>query len=142
MFLRWLHWLFPTDAEKVATFCAGRSELSDEEFVAACDLPSDAETVRIALAVRRAVAAIGSVDPRFIQPDDAYPKPLIMLPFWDSIDWLAFVMELEKELETRFTMYDLDREDVFGPFPLSVRQMVIGIRRLLEERRSFRNSAC
>jgi hypothetical protein len=135
---RWLRWFFPTDAQKVARFCAGRSEQPDEQFVAECELPSDPETVRIVLAVRRAVAAIGSVDPRFIRASDAYPEPLVILPFWDSIDWLAFVWELEKELGTRFDEAEVD-EQVLASVPwvdgsVSVKQMAATVRRVLAAR--------
>src|SRR5262249_49482791 len=91
MLLRLLPQLFRRDAQKVAAFCAGRPPEADEAFAADCGVAGDAEEERIAVAVRRAVAVIGSVDPHFIRAADVYPKDLAVLPFWDSIDWLAFV---------------------------------------------------
>src|SRR5206468_3996789 len=92
-----------TSARKVALFCEGRSPEPDERFVAECGPPTDAEAARVAVAVRRAVANIGSVDPAFIRAADLYPDQLGVLPLWDSMDWLAFFMELEKELGTRIS---------------------------------------
>ena len=45
-----------------------------------------------------AVAAVGLVDPLFVRCDDSYPGTLDVLPLWDSMDWLSFAFELEREL--------------------------------------------
>jgi len=110
MFFRFLRMIFRSAEQKVALFCKDREPQSDEQFLAECGLPADPEAARIALAVRRAVANIGSVDSQFIRADDLYPDQLGMLPFWDSIDMMAYIWELEKQLGTRFT-----REELKGP---------------------------
>ncbi len=63
-------------------------------------MPDDPEAVRIALAVRRAVAGVGLIDPSFIRASDRFPEELGVLPLWDSMDWMSLILELERELET------------------------------------------
>src|SRR3712207_8437464 len=62
---------------------------------------SGADAARVALAVRHAVANVGLVDPLFIRADDRAEGELAVLPLWDSMDWVEFVMELEAQLGTR-----------------------------------------
>lgn len=38
-------------------------------------------------------------DPDFVRADDRYPEQLAMLSGWDSIDFFAWVLELDKELK-------------------------------------------
>jgi hypothetical protein len=111
MIFRYLRWLFPSAEQKVAFFCKDRAPQSDEQFLAECHLPADPEADRVALAVRRAVANMGSIDPTFIRADDVYPDQLAMLPFWDSIDMMAYLWELEEQLGTRFTQAELKGPD-------------------------------
>jgi acyl carrier protein len=143
MIFRFLRMIFRSAEQKVAFFCKDRSPQSDEQFLTECGLPADPEADRVALAVRRAVANLGSIDPQFIRADDVYPDQLGMLPFWDSIDVMAYIWELEEQLGTRFTQEELrgppftqkEWELVGGPSaeetlplfrsaPVSVRQMV------------------
>jgi hypothetical protein len=89
---------FKTAGQKVADFRHGRSRQPDEAFLAECGLPDTPGARRVALAVRRAVANVGLVDSQFIRVDDDWPGSLELLPLWDSMDWLAFFLELEEEL--------------------------------------------
>jgi hypothetical protein len=111
---------------KVAAFGEGGSEQSDDEFLAACGLPPDLEAARAALAVPRAVAAIGSVDTEFIRAEDAYPDQLGVLPLWDSIDWFAFTWELEERLGQRLP--DPAKHPI--AIHVSVKQMAADVYRL------------
>ena len=122
--------------EQIAKFCAGRSTQSDEQFLLASGLPPDAETARVAIAVRRAVANIGAVDPQFVRPDDAYPDQLAVLPLWDSMDWFAFRMELEEQLGDRFSHEEFKRLFDGSGASISVKEMVDGVQRVLANRRN------
>jgi hypothetical protein len=83
---------------KVDEFRAGRTRQPDDEFLRDCGLGPGTAAADIALAVRRAVAGVGLVDPLFDRRDDSHPGTLDVLPLWDSMDWLAFALELEREL--------------------------------------------
>src|SRR5947209_2219558 len=117
--------VFWSDDRKVAAFCEGRSGQPDDEFIAGCGLPPEPEAARVALAVRRAVAVIGSVDPRFIRADDVYPDQLGVLPLWDSMDWMAFTWELEKQLGTRLRLVDQGMQ--LAANRVSVQQMAANV---------------
>ncbi|HEU5117507.1 MAG TPA: hypothetical protein VFT74_12755, partial [Isosphaeraceae bacterium] len=91
---------FQTAHDKVDAFRDGRNRQSDDEFLAECHLTGDPEARRIGLAVRRAVAGVGLIDPLFIRASDRFPEDLGVLPLWDSMDWMSLILELERELET------------------------------------------
>jgi acyl carrier protein len=111
--------------QKVAAFCRGRSTQADEQFVADCGLPPEPEAARIALAVRRAVAAVGSVDSAFIRVDDDYPGTLDVLPLWDSMSWYEFLVALEEQLGTPID--DPSALRVADPERVSVGELVIAV---------------
>ena len=114
------------DPEKqVAEFCADRSPQSDERFLDLLDLPTDESTTRAALAVRRAVASVGSVDPQFIHADDAYPDQLAKLPVRDSLDLVGYVITLEDELGVQFS--DDEYAYLFAAGGITVKEMVEGL---------------
>jgi acyl carrier protein len=117
---------------KVNEFREGRWRQSDEQFVADCGLPPDSAAALVALAVRRTVASIGLIDPQYIRAIDVYPDQLGVLPLWDSMDWLAFVMELERELGTRIT-YE-ETAQLFDPHRVSVKEMVAAVAHLVLSR--------
>jgi acyl carrier protein len=123
--------VFKSDQEKVAEFCRGRMPQTDGEFVAACDLPDTPEAARIALAVRRAAAVYGLVDPLFVRASDRYPDELVALPRWDSLDWVEVVLELERQLDT-----PLDEKAVFArlPHPPAVKDVVWSVYEHLRDR--------
>ncbi|MBI5758483.1 MAG: hypothetical protein HZA46_08200 [Planctomycetales bacterium] len=79
-------------------FRVGRTRQPDDEFLSDCGVAPGTEATRIALAVRRAVAGIGLVDPLFVRAANSYPGTLELLPLWDSMDWLALGLEMEREL--------------------------------------------
>lgn len=101
--------VFGTKQQKVAAFCKDRVPQSDEQFICECGLPDDPEAARIGMAIRRAVANVGVVDHRFIRADDSYPDTLGVLPLWDSMDWLQFALEVEKELGDWIDLDEWDR---------------------------------
>ena len=135
----WVGRLLLTDEQRAAAFCQSRSRQSDDEFASACLLPADPEARRVAIAVRRAIARIGKVDPEFIRADDLYPDQLGALPLWDSMDWLAYFMELEHELGLIIT--DKQAVAFFEPdisSGISVREMVGRVRAILTGSRPAR----
>ena len=95
---------------KVARFKEGRTRQSDEEFLHDLGIGDDAEEREVALAVRRAVASVGLIDPLYIRADDRARDELSVLPLWDSMEWLALLMELEDEL--RLSIPDKEAERI------------------------------
>ena len=94
--MKWRWWR--NAQEQAEDFSKNRGEQADEQFITACGLPDTPEATRIALAVRRSVARYGMVDAKYIRVEDRYPDDLSTLSGWDSIDFLAWVFELEREL--------------------------------------------
>jgi acyl carrier protein len=99
------HW-----TKKVAEFTAGRTPQSDEVFLVGCELPTDPDATRCALAVRKVFAEEGSVDSTFIFATDRFPEDLGILPFWDSIDRIDVALHLEKELGVKILHYNLPQQ--------------------------------
>jgi hypothetical protein len=132
MALKWLRRFFPTPEHQVAEFCKDRRKEPDSDFISGCCPPEEADAGRVAIAVRRAIAKLGQVGPEFIRHDDSYPAQLGKLPMWDSIEWLAFFVELEDRLGVRIS------GDQMGSFfrpdnrdGISVSEMVSQVRRIL-----------
>ena len=94
--MKWRWWR--TADEKAADFVADREPQNDEQFCMECGLPTSTDAIRMALAVRRSVASYGSVAAEFVRADDRYPEELGRLSEWDSLDILAWILELEREL--------------------------------------------
>lgn len=115
---------------QVAAFCKGRLPITDHQFLLDCGLHGAPKSSRVALGVRHVVGSLGHVAPEFIRAEDVFPDDLGVLPVWDSMDWLAFLLELEEELstsipeETLFQVLDLKR--------CSVREMVEAVLGVLE----------
>ena len=120
--------IFKTAHSKVADFREGRIRQSDNDFLADCGLTPGTETAEVALAVRRAAAWVGLIDPPFIRADDSYPGTLEVLPLWDSMDWMSFVLLLEEELGQSFPY---DPGEFMKPRPLTVRDLADRARQLL-----------
>jgi hypothetical protein len=76
----------------------GRSPMSDREFLRRCQVPDESVKIDVALAVRRAIAELGTVTAETILPDDRLFEDLGQLPFWDSLDWLHFILTTERQL--------------------------------------------
>ena len=89
--------IFKTDRTKVDDFRKDRKRQSDDDFLNACRIQDEKERI-IAVAVRRAIANVGMIDSQFIYADDRWPEEIGILPLWDSMDSLEFIMELEREL--------------------------------------------
>jgi hypothetical protein len=132
MVFDWLRRVVRLPRQKVAAFCQGRSRQAEEQFVANCALPPEPEAARAAVAVRRAVADVGTVDPEFIFADDAYPGTLDVLPLWDSMSWYEFRLALEDRLGARIDWPEAVR--VPNPERISVREMAAAVYQYLASR--------
>jgi acyl carrier protein len=132
---KWVRKMFRPvpDEERVAQFCAGRSPESDDVFLSDLGPTIDPETQRIGLAVRKAVGRVGSVGAEWIRASDAYPDQLSLLPIWESMDWMIFVMELEEALDTQFNDKEFERVRVVPR--VTVAELVAGIRQVLAARK-------
>jgi hypothetical protein len=117
---------------KVADFCRGRAPRPDDEFLADCGIEPAGEAARVALAVRRAVAWVGVVDPLFVRASDSYPGTLELLPLWDSMDWLSLQLRIEEELGQKVRWEAC--ECAPRAWPLTVGEMVACVRALLAQR--------
>lgn len=84
-----------------STVCRFRERdlTNDEEFLRACEIPDDPFKIAVALASRRAIAKLGDVPPETIRANDTFARDLIDLPFWDSLDWMGFLLEVESECQ-------------------------------------------
>jgi hypothetical protein len=76
---------------------SGRRLLPDAEFLRACEVPEEPFPVQAALSARRAIASLATVPSETIYPEDSFFNDLRRLPFCDSLDWLGFVLEVEKQ---------------------------------------------
>lgn len=86
---------FKSKQEKVHQFKRDRLPESDEDFVHGCAL--SVEDVYVAIGVRRVIARLGDVEPAYIHHNDCFDGDIDLLPFWDSLDSLGIVMEIEEE---------------------------------------------
>jgi acyl carrier protein len=86
---------------KVADFTKVRERQSDQEFLRDLNIGNDPPAREVALAVRRAVAIVGQVDPLYIRADDRELHELSVLPLWDSMDWMQLLVALEEELSMK-----------------------------------------
>jgi acyl carrier protein len=77
----------------------GRPTMGDGEFLMQCEIPDEPLRKSVALAARRVIAALGTVPPETIRPDDTFAKDLVQLPFWDSLEWMCLIMGIEEEFE-------------------------------------------
>jgi len=94
--------------KKAARFVATRENQKEsaDAFVAACRKGGVVFDREIMLGIRELIAELGRVDPIFIKSTDTYYWGLSFLPFWDSLDSVEIVLELEE----RFGVQISDRE--------------------------------
>jgi hypothetical protein len=70
--------------------------MGDGEFLMRCEVPDEPFAAAVALAARRVIADLGSVPPETIRPEDSFARDLVALPFWDSLDWFGFLLDVER----------------------------------------------
>ncbi|MBL9165942.1 MAG: hypothetical protein JNL18_24685 [Planctomycetaceae bacterium] len=88
---------FNSKQRQSKAYCENRLPQTDEEFISGCGVLGSAEG--IAVGVRRVIARLGSVDPVYIHHDARFIGEINQTDFWDRLDSLAIVLELEEELE-------------------------------------------
>jgi acyl carrier protein len=106
----------------IERFLVGRKPQTDAEFFRACDLPKHPLSGRIALGVRRVIAALGEVDPGLIHAEDTFDGPLAGLPFWDSLDTVELMMTLEEEFGVEIPVCEAEtlKNPDLRPFTVAV----------------------
>lgn len=97
----WLWHVFTPKKKKVAEFLRLHEPQADSIFVAECGYESDIEASKIALGVRRCIAEMGGIPPEYIRHDHRFPDDIGNLDFWDSIDEIGFLVELEANFNRR-----------------------------------------
>ncbi len=118
---------------KVEKFRRGRDRVQDDDFIVQCGLPDNPTARRAALAVRRAAASVGLVDSQYIRADDGYPGTLEVLPLWDSMDWLEFLLELEDELGQKVPKALKKPSFVHSSKPVTIREMAAAVYAAMSE---------
>jgi len=94
-------WMHRRATRRAAARWRDRPPLSDDGFLKSCGVPDDPFRIKVALAARSSIARLGTVPPETIEPNDSFAKDLVQLPFWDSLDWLTLVFEMDKKLGFR-----------------------------------------
>jgi hypothetical protein len=107
---------------------SSRPAMADEDFLRACLVPRDPMQTEAGLAARRAIASLATVPASTILPDDSFARDLVQLPFWDSLDWLGFVLETEVQSGLRIRLpagvVERAHEEAGGGDALRVRHVV------------------
>jgi hypothetical protein len=105
-----------------------RPGMDDEDFLKACLVREGPVQAQAALAARRAIAELAGVPANTILPDDSFGRDLIQLPFWDSLDWVEFTIETERQSDWRIHMgsrvIDEAHKEAGGWHALRVRHVV------------------
>ena len=79
----------------------GRPPMDDDVFLKACEIPDEPLRIGVALAARRTIAELGTVPPETISPSDTFAHDLVELPFWDSLDWMGFILDIERRVDVK-----------------------------------------
>jgi hypothetical protein len=87
----WRQW----NEEPVERRWARRPRMSDKEFLSACGVPEAPFQKRVAIGARTSIASLAGVPRETILPEHSFANDLIELPYWDSLDWLGFIFEVE-----------------------------------------------
>lgn len=113
-------------AWKAERFQLGRSPQDDAAFVEACGYVAGSGSAALAVTVRRVIGECGAVDPRWIRAEDRWPEDLGGLAFWDSIDYLHFVLSVERSTGSKVGRDDDLSRYFYGGFTVAglVRQVL------------------
>ena len=90
----------------VEQWCSERSAMTDEQFLAACEIPPDPLQMRVAILSRNLIAEYTGVPPATIQPDDSAADFGCLL---DSMDWLDVWFRIEKGADVRINSKRFDQ---------------------------------
>lgn len=93
-------WKYKSAKRAKEEFLVSHPVQTDTEFLKACGNPGASGE---AIAVRKAIAVLGGVEAERIHASDAFTTDLINLDFWGSLDAVAVIYELEKQLNRPIT---------------------------------------
>jgi hypothetical protein len=89
-----------------------RTPLENDQFLSEIGVDPTSPEAVIAVSARQAFADLGSVPAESLRASDRFYPELKRLPFYDSIDSLGILLELEKKLD--FDIYGDDAERLLG----------------------------
>ena len=75
--------------------------MSDRDFLQQCGPFPNELAEEVAVAARRAIAGLATVPSETICPKNSFADDLSDLPYWDSLDWLGFIFETERQMNYR-----------------------------------------
>lgn len=103
------------------------------DFLNDLNIDPDSPEAHIALTVRQVIAEPAKIPPESVRADHQFMKDFERLPFYDSPDFLMFIMNLEDKLN--MSIPDEDTEQILELFKdYSVKDFVLGIIRLCREK--------
>lgn len=88
------------EREEISRF-EQRAGVKDAEFLADMKIDPTSPEARVALVARQVFADLGSVPAECIRAADRFYPDMEKLPFYDSIDSLQIILELEKTLQIK-----------------------------------------
>ena len=99
-------------------------------------MPPDVGADRVALGVRRVIASLGQVEPKYIHWNAVFVEDINYLPFWCSLDTVGVLMELENEFGLSLSASDAEaiRNPELERGRLTVKEFVGNVYRVLGER--------
>ena len=77
---------------------SSRPNQPTDTFILACGREVTPDAIRIAEAIRMSLSHAASFQHSQLRADDTYPGNLEVLPGWDSLDFLEWVMTAEEYL--------------------------------------------
>lgn len=89
------------DLSIVASSIEQREPQALEAFLADCGIEASARARAIGDAVRKSLAHAASFDGDKLRADDRYPGTLEVLPGWDSLDFVEWLLTFEERLGDR-----------------------------------------
>jgi acyl carrier protein len=86
-----------------------RTPLEDSEFLSEIGIDPTSPEAEVAVNARQAFADLGSVPAESLQASDRFYPDMEKLPFYDSIDSLGIILELEQKLDFGISEADAER---------------------------------
>ena len=86
-----------------------RTPIEDSKFLSEIGIDPTSPEAEVAVNARQAFADLGSVPAESLQASDRFYPDLEKLPFYDSIDSLGIILELEQKLKFDISRDDADR---------------------------------
>ena len=86
---------------RTASEWALRDRIFDCDFLQRCGPFPNELAKEVAVAARRAIAVLATVPSDTIYPENSFADDLSDLPYWDSLDWLGFILETERQMNYR-----------------------------------------